>query len=126
MSGERRVRAYFAKRCRDEAKPLSRVELGVIAELLDEDDRAADAPKKKRLPSPDTRTKHYFVAREFAQMLAQGKKPKVATTALMKRWRVKKDYVDKARRLMRAERFTYSPMWDAVVDLERRRLGLDP
>jgi hypothetical protein len=45
MSKQPNSRAYFAARCRDKANPPSRIELQLIADLLDEHD---DAAKKNR------------------------------------------------------------------------------
>lgn len=121
MREQRRIRAYFAARCRNKANPPSRVQL--IADLLDEDDRASDAPKKKRGPRPskDTVTRRYLVAREASQLIAKAMKVDVVNHEIEKRWGVKRSYVDKARAEMKAQVFSYSRLFDTVAEYEREK-----
>jgi hypothetical protein len=118
MSKQRDLGSYLAERCRgcDEAHPLHRVELDLIAELLD------PPPKHrgKRKASPDTVERQKLVAREARLLIDKGLTVDEIHDEIGKRWGVGPRYIDYARAKV-TEPARESRLLDLVADYYRKK-----
>jgi hypothetical protein len=118
MSKQRHVAGYLAKRCRDcdETHPLHRVELDLIAELLD------PPPKQrgKRKASPDTVERQKLIAREARLLIDKGLTVDEMHDEIKKRWGVGPRYIDYARAEV-TEPARESRLLDLVAEYYRKK-----